>query len=99
MNEISIGLWKVKSDKGTEYYRGVKDGVEINDKRYRVSLFENTNKKSDKSPAMTIKLKEFEIKEETQQEPQEVNEFSTMSVKTDYQETPQVQLNDNDLPF
>lgn len=30
---------------------------------------------------------------------EEVNEFSTMNIKTEYQETPEVVLEDKDLPF
>lgn len=90
MKDISIGLWKTKSEKGTEYYRGSKNGVEINGKLYKATLFTNQNKKSDKSPDMTIKL--AEIKEETK-----IEDIPT-NVKTDYQEK-EIVIDDNDLPF
>ena len=86
MEDISIGLWKTKSEKGTEYFRGVKAGVEINGKKYKVSLFTNSNKKSDKSPDMTIKL--AELKEEIE---------VPQNYKTDYQDN--IKIEDDDLPF
>ena len=46
-----------------------------------------------------IFINDFEIQEDKQEnKQQEVNEFSTMSTKTNYQEN-EIVLNDNDLPF
>lgn len=89
-NEINIGLWKTTSEKGTEYYRGVKNGVEINGKLYKATLFTNTKKKSDKSPDMTIKLTEIE------QEKEQDNIQVPNNVKTDYKEK-EVVVTDEDI--
>lgn len=43
-------------------------------------------------------LEKIEKQEETK-EPEIVNEFSAMNVKTEYEETPEVKLQDEDLPF
>lgn len=43
-------------------------------------------------------LEKIEKQEETK-EPETVNEFSAMNVKTEYEETPEVKLQDEDLPF
>lgn len=91
---MNIGLWKSISEKGTEYYRGVKTGIEINGVKYRVSVFINEKKKSDKSPDMNIVLTEIKEKEA-----EVVNEFSTLDTKTDYKQDGDIQLEDKDLPF
>ena len=92
MEDINIGLWKTKSEKGTEYYRGVKNGVEINGKLYKATLFTNSKKKTDKSPDMTIKLSE--INQEEIQENIQVPE----NTKTEYKEN-EIVIEDKDLPF
>ena len=94
MNDINIGLWKTKSEKtGTSYYRGSKNGVEINGKMYKTTLFMNSNKKTDKSPDMTIKLTEIK-QDSTQESIQEVPQ----NIKTEYQDN-EIVLEDKDLPF
>ena len=98
---MNIGLWKATSEKGTEYYRSAKNGIEINGVKYRVSLFINQNKKSEKSPDMSVVL--TEINENTQNNKQEekvVNEFDAINTKTTYEdENKDFQLKDEDLPF
>lgn len=91
MEEISIGLWKKTSQKGTEYYKGSKYGVEINGKKYKVSLFQNNNKNTDKSPDMTIKLNEITESNDTE-------DYSNMSTKTEYEEK-EIVIKPDDLPF
>ena len=85
-NEISIPLWKTKSEKGKEYYRGTKTGIEINGKVYKTTLFTNENKKTDKSPDMTIKLSE--LIQDNIQVPQ--------NVKTNYEDG-DIELTDEDI--
>lgn len=86
-----IGLWKTKSEKGTEYYKGK---TEIEGKEYRIALFINKNKKTDKSPDMTIKL--TELKQDNKQENMQVPQ----NVKTEYETTDKsVEITDEDLPF
>lgn len=93
MNDIKIGLWKTKSDKGTEYYRGTKNGIEINGKMYKVTLFMNLNKRTDKSPDMTIKLAEIK-QDDVQENIQEIPQ----NIKTEYQDN-EIVLEPDDLPF
>ena len=89
---MNIGLWKATSEKGTEYYRGSKTGIEINGVKYKVSLFINEKKKSEKSPDMNIVLSEIKEKEE-----ETVNEFSTMKTQTEYKQD--IKIEEKDLPF
>ena len=99
---MNIGLWKATSEKGTEYFRGVKSGIEINGKFYKVSAFMNTSKKSDKSPDMSVVLTEIqENNQKSIQVPQNTKtEYKEKDIKlTDEEIDKAFSNNDLELPF
>ena len=94
MEPIKVPLWKTKSEKGTEYYRGMKNGIVIGNATYKVSLFENLEKKSDKSPDMNIVLTEME------KEPAKNDIQVPQNAKSEYDSLDSdVKLSEDDLPF
>lgn len=53
-NDIKAGLWKRQAKSGLTYYNGK---VEIDGKEYYISIFNNKNKKSDRSPDLSMVIK------------------------------------------
>ena len=47
------GLWKKQSKAGNAFYGGV---IEINDVKMRVVLFQNTDKRSESSPDLSLHI-------------------------------------------
>lgn len=78
---MKTGLWKELSKNKNEYYKGK---IEIEGKKYKVAVFINENKKTDKSPDMNIVLSEMvDLPKNT---------------KTTYDDT-NIKIEDKDLPF
>lgn len=78
---MKTGLWKELSKNNNEYYKGK---IEIEGKKYKVAVFINENKKTDKSPDMNIVLSEMvDLPKNT---------------KTTYDDT-NIKIEDKDLPF
>ena len=56
-NNMKGSAWNKTSAKGTEYISG---SITIDNQEYWISIFTNTQKKSEKSPDFSITLKEKE---------------------------------------
>ena len=81
---MKTGLWKELSKNNNEYYKGK---IEIQGKKYKVAVFINENKKTDKSPDMNIVLSEIEEKVDLPK-----------NTKTTYDDT-NIKISNEDLPF
>ena len=66
---INAGLWKKESQKGKTYY-GVSKPVEIDGKKYWISVFKNTNE-NPKSPDLDLFINEAEDKPREQRPAQD----------------------------
>lgn len=82
-----------------EYVKGIKKGTKILlEGEVRNRTYEN--EKKEKRQITEIFANHIEIlKKQEDKEPEIVNEFSTMNTKSEYEETPEVKLQDEDLPF
>lgn len=55
--EYKTGLWKKTSKKGNEYYTSK---IKINNKEYKITLFENKRKENEKQPDYNLILESKE---------------------------------------
>lgn len=88
----------------TDYVKGITKGTKILlDGEIRNETYENDKKEKRTITRIYVNhieaFKKQDNKQENQEEPETVNEFSAMNVKTEYEETPEVKLHDEDLPF
>ena len=95
-NEIKTGLWKKQSQKGTSYYSG---SVDIEGKKYWVTLFVNDTKRTEKSPDMNLLLREAEenpqvTPTQTVEQPQTFTPTMPTQGTVDFS-----QLTDDEIPF
>ena len=84
----------------TDYVKGITKGTKVLlDGEIRNETYENDKKEKRTITRIYVNHIEAFKKQEKQEEPETVNEFSAMNVKTEYEETPEVKLQDEDLPF
>lgn len=89
----------------TDYVKGITKGTKVLlDGEIRNETYENDKKEKRTITRIYVNHIEAFKKQEKQQdneqeEAETVNEFSAMNVKTDYEETQEVKLEDSDLPF
>lgn len=84
----------------TDYVKGITKGTKVLlDGEIRNETYENDKKEKKTITRIYVNHIEAFKKQEKQQETETVNEFSAMNVKTDYEETPEIKLEDKDLPF
>lgn len=91
-NEIKCGLWKKKSQRGTEYYSGK---IKIDKEgEYWVNEFINDKKGNDKAPDFQLTMKPVEQQSEQKEEKSEAKQFDP------FQEFgSEVEIKNEDLPF
>ena len=84
----------------TDYVKGITKGTKVLlDGEIRNETYENDKKEKKTITRIYVNHIEAFKKQEKQEEPEIVNEFSAMNTKTEYEETPEVKLHDEDLPF